>query len=135
MANWLVNTGRKDLVEEQVWTKGDSTVKYQTLWRSGTWYVKTTDDNEPQFEADENGMLEMGWAKGPNIEECQFEESYDGCGDEWIFSDDIDEAEQERIQEGWDEDAYEFMEEDGWMEDDTYWYASKDGLEIEPAMD
>jgi len=131
MANWIVNTGRKDLVEEQVWTKGDSTIRYQTLWRGGTWFVTTTDDNPPDFEANENGMVELGWADGTNIEECQFEETWDGCGDDWIFSDDIDEAEQERIMEGWDEDAYTFLEEDGWVEDDTYWYASKDGLEFE----
>ena len=135
MANWILNTGRKDLVEEQVWTKGDSTVKYQTLWRSGSWYVKTTDDNEPKFKADENGMVELGWADGENIESVEFEESFDGCWDDWIFSDDIDEAEQERIQEGWEEDAYEFLHKDGWMEDDTYYYAHVDGFEFEPAND
>jgi len=135
MANWILNTGRKDLVEEQVWTKGDSTVKYQTLWRSGSWYVTTTDDNEPQFEADENGMVELGWAKGSNIEDVQFEESFDGCGDDWEFSDDIDDEEKERIMEGWEEDHYTFMEEDGWLEDDTYWYAHVDSFTFEPAND
>ena len=61
--------------------------------------------------------------------------SFDGCWDDWIFSDDIDEAEQERIQEGWEEDAYEFLHKDGWMEDDTYYYAHVDGFEFEPAND
>jgi len=135
MANWILNTGRKDLVEEQVWTKGDSTVKYQTLWRSGSWYVKTTDDNEPKFKADENGMVELGWANGSNIEECSFEESFDGCWDDWEFSDDISEEERERIMEGWEEDAYEFLYQEDWMEDDTYWYASKDSLEFERVDD
>jgi len=135
MANWILNTGRKDLTEQQVFTKGDSTIKYSTGWRSGTWFVTTSDDNEPDFEADENGMVELGWANGSNIEECSFEESFDGCWDEWEFSDDISEEERERIMEGWEEDAYEFLYQEDWMEDDTYWYASKDSLEFERVDD
>ena len=133
MANWRVFTGRKDLVEKQVWIKGDSTITYSVGWRQGLWDVVTTDDNEPDFEADENGQIEFGWAKGSNIESCEFVESSDGCWDEWEFTDDIDEEEQERIQEGWEENAYEFMDEDGWIQDDTYWYAHKDSLDIEKA--
>ena len=135
MAKWLVHTGRKDLVEEQVWTKDGSTVKYQMLWRSGTWYVTTSDDNEPNFEADKEGMLDMGWIEGPNIEESEFHETIDGCWEDWEFSNNMNEVEQARVIEGWEDDTYEFMEEDGWMLDDTYYYAHASELTIEPAMD
>jgi hypothetical protein len=135
MANWIVNTGRKDLTEVQVWTKDSSQIKYSTGWRSGTWIVTTSDDNEPQIEADDNGMVDMNWLEGPNIVECEFDSTYDGCWDDWEFSDDIDEEEQERIQEGWEEDSYSFLEEDGWMDDDTYFYAHKESLEFERESD
>jgi hypothetical protein len=134
MADWIVSTGRKDLTEVQIWTKDDSQFEYSTVWRGGTWIVTTSDDNPPQIEgADENGIVDMGWLEGPNIVSCEFESTHDGCYDEWKFSDDIDEAEQERIIEGWEEDAYSFLEEDGWLDDDTYFYATLDNLTIEKA--
>ena len=130
MTNWCVSTSRKDCIEQQVWTKGDSTVKYSTGWRWVSWDVVTTDNNEPDFESDEDGLIEFSYAKGSNIESCEFVESNDGCWDEWDFSDDIDDGERERIQEGWEEETYDFMYEDGWVESDTYWYAHKDSLDI-----
>lgn len=43
----------------------------------------------------------------------------DGCWVEWIFPDDMDEEEQERIQALWDEDSFEGLEGDGWINDET----------------
>ena len=36
-----------------------------------------------------------------------------------IFPDDMDEEEQERIQALWDEDSFEGLEGDGWINDET----------------
>ena len=72
MATWLVHTGRKNLVEKQEFTKGDSQVIYSLGWRSGTWIVTTNDDNQPNIETDEEGFVEFSSLQGSNIEECEF---------------------------------------------------------------
>ena len=54
MVTWLVHTGRKDLIEKQEFTKGDSEIIYSLGWRTGTWEVTTSDENEPDFESDED---------------------------------------------------------------------------------
>ena len=131
MAIWLVHTGRKDLIEKQEFTKGDSEIIYSLGWRTGTWEVTTSDENEPDFESDEEGMVEFSSTQGSNIEECEFIETIGGWYDNWDFSDDVSEEEQKRIQEGWEEDSYTFMSGEGWLQGDTYWYAKKELLIIE----
>jgi len=131
MATWIVTTGRKDLTEVEEWTKDDIVIKRMEGWRSGTWYVTTSDDNEPQVEADPMGMVDMNWLEGSNIEECEFESTNDGVWGEWEFPEDFDEDEQQRIIDGFEEDFYDFMEEDGWSNSDTYYYAHADSLEFE----
>lgn len=130
MANWTVNTGRKDLVEKQEFNKGGSEVIYSQGWLTGTWIVTTNDDNEPNFKTDEEGIIEFGSVEGSNIVECEFIETINGWFNKLDFSDDLNEEEQKRIQEGWEEDSYSFMSRDGWIEGDSYWYAKKEFLII-----
>jgi len=48
-------------------------------------------------------------------------------GDGWYgdvrYPDDMDEEEQERLEELWDEDAYSAWEEEGWVQTDTECWA------------
>ena len=57
---------------------------------------------------------------GDNAEDgAELDMMDDGCYGDWEFPEGMDEEEQERIIEGWDEDSYEFMEGDGWVNDET----------------
>jgi hypothetical protein len=46
----------------------------------------------------------------------------DGCWAEWEWPSDMGDKEQERLEEIWDENYFEGLEEEGWSQDDTEYY-------------
>ncbi len=58
---------------------------------------------------------------GSNIENVELESMWDGCWEDIVFPDEIDEGEQERLQELFEEEGiYEILEnQEGWMLDET----------------
>jgi len=115
MAIWRVqNYHKKNAVERQIWIKDDVTVIKEEGFRWGIW--ETESDEQPDVDLENPD----GWE--PDSDEWEFIEMVDGCWVEWIFPDDMDEEEQERIQALWDEDSFEGMEGDGWVNDETeFW--------------
>lgn len=120
MARWKVSTVDKKSVQEiATWTKDGKELEIQTGFRWGSWIVETSDDNPPVFEFDGDGIIDMyDYYKG-NIVSIELDCLDDGCWLEWEFSDNISEEEQEEIIEGWDEDSYDYLESNDWLEGDT----------------
>lgn len=120
MARWKVSTVDKKSVQEiETWTKDGKRLEIQTGFRWGSWIVETSDDNPPVFEFGEDGTIDMYSYYEGNIESIELDYLDDGCWLEWEFSDNISEEEQEQIIEGWDEDSYDYLESNGWLQDDT----------------
>lgn len=138
MAIWKVTTRDKKSVEEQEqWTKDGVTIVRSNGYRWGSWIVTTDDDEEPEFEleacpfgSDDEDSVDMyncGY-------DSELESLDDGWYMDWHFPDDFDEDEAERIREGWDEDSYEFMENEGWSNNETECWAWG-GFDIENVND
>ena len=126
MATWIVKTYHKKNVEQHeyfVQNDGEGRIKVTDGFRWATFSVTTSDDNFPEFEFEEvpggNGArdsLNLFSVMGPNIEESELIDMFDGgCwGD--IEIEGLDEEEEEEVRE--------FIEENGtWaLEDDGKWY-------------
>ena len=130
MAVWRVSPYHKKSCEEiERFRKDGMIVERRTGWRWGEWEVTTSDDNPPEFEFnqvpggnDAKDSINMYDCTGNNIEEVEFIETFDGCWEDIVFPDEMDEEEQERLQELIDEEGFwEVFEsiEDGWYQDDT----------------
>lgn len=127
MAQWKVTPKDKKSVEEhELWEKDGTAIRRITGWRSGTWIVTTSDDNEPQFErtnvpfgSPDEDSIDMNFCSGDNIEDCEMEETWDGWYSDVIWPDDMENEERERLEELWEEDSYEAWQEEGWQQTDT----------------
>ena len=129
MANFKVSIYHKKSCEEQeFFVKDGQTIIHKTGWRWAAFFVETTDDNPPEFKfevmpngTDEADSIDMYCPTGPNIGEVELDGMTDGCWDEIIWPEDMDESEQERLQELIDEEGvYTALEDmEGWMLDET----------------
>ena len=118
MATWQLSTAsKKNAVEKQFWTKDGVTVIKEEGYRWGTFYCES--DEEPDVDLEN----EDGYNLSNSEYDWELNNLSDGCWVVWDFPDDMDEEEQERIQALWDEDSFDGLEGDGWMNDDTeYWF-------------
>ncbi len=125
MATWkLFTKTKKNAVEVQFWTKDGVTIKKQEGYRWGTFYCES--DARPDVDLENTD----GYCLSYTDYDWELEMLDDGCWMEWEFPDDMDEEEQERIQELWDEDYFEGLEGDGWSNDETeFWFYGE--LELE----
>ena len=126
MATWIVKTYHKKNVEQHeyfIQREGTGRIKVTDGFRWATFRVTTTDDNFPEFEFEEvpggNGArdsLNLFSVSGPNIEESELIDMFDGgCWGGW---------EIEGVSEEEEEELNEFLEENGsWaLEDEGEWY-------------
>jgi len=97
-----------------------------TGFRSGSWIVTTSDDQEPEFElqavpfgSPDKDSVDFNNACDNNIEDVELEEVNDGWYDDIIWPDDMDDDERDRLADLWEEDSYSAWEEDGWINTDT----------------
>ena len=128
---WTVSTYHKKSIEEhEHFVKDGVEVIHKTGWRGGSWTVYTNDGNPPEFEFTEvpggdgsRDSIDINNCYGNNIEEVEFNETWDGCWDETEWPDDIDEDEKAAIEELMEEEGYyTAFEENGWDSDDTEMY-------------
>lgn len=122
MAIWTVSTSEKKSVEErEIWIKDDVTITRINGYRWGKFTVETSDDEAPDGINPENpdgiNMYDYFGDNADNGAELDYLD--DGWFGDWEFPDDMPEEERERIMEGWEEESYEFMENDGWSNDET----------------
>ena len=123
MATWTVSTTEKKSCEErEIWTQDGKTIVRINGFRWGTFTVETTDDNPPDgiTEANEDG-IDMYSHCGDNIDSINLDSMADGWLGDYEF-DGFDQQQEQAIREAIDEEAddyYEYLEETGWMLDET----------------
>jgi hypothetical protein len=114
MATWTIKTlHKKNAVEKQFWYKDGKVIIREEGYR---WGIFTCD-------SDEQPVIDVKNEEGLNLSDSDYdwelESLDDGCWAEWEFPDDMSEEEQEKIENAWEEDFFEGMEELGWSNDDT----------------
>ena len=127
MAQWKVSTREKKSVEEhEMWEKDGQTIVRVSGFRWGTWTVTTDNDEPPDFErtvtpggTDDLDSVDMY----NNGYDTELEMLDDGWYGDVIWPEDMDQEERERLEELWEEDAYEAWEDAGWMQTDTECWA------------
>ena len=138
----MVSTVNKKSVEEhEYWQKDGNTIIRVTGFRWGSWMVTTSDDEEPQFVRVRNPLgneledsIDMYSCYENNIEDTELNSLDDGWYLDIVYPDDMDEEEQERLSELWDEDSYEGWESDGWVQTETECWTDSE-LEIKKLED
>jgi hypothetical protein len=129
MANWKVSPlYKKSCEEHEHYVKDDLTIVRQTGFRGASFYVETSDDNPPEFEFDfvpgGNGSkdsIDMYNCEVNNIESVELDSMWDGCWEEIVYDDNLEEEEQERLAELIEEegDIYQVLSDEGWNQDDA----------------
>ena len=122
MATWKISTTEKKSCEErEIWTKDDLTIVRINGYRWGAFIVETSDDNPPEDIDPENpeGINMYDYFSDNAENGAELDSMDDGWLGDWEFPDDMDEDEQQRIMDGWDEESYEFMENEGWYNSET----------------
>lgn len=114
MATWILKTlHKKSAVERQFWYKDGKVIIREEGYRWGEFYC----------ESDEQPEIDLENADGYNLSESDYDWELtsldDGCWADWTFPEDMTEEEQEEIQNAWEEDYFDGMEELGWANDDT----------------
>jgi len=130
MTEWLVKTlQRKSVEEHELWQKDDLVIRKIVGFRHAEFYVTTEDENPPVLDqfygpgADAVDMYNLDY-------ECSMKEMLDGWYQEFIWPDDMPNAERDRLEQLWDEDSYEGWETEGWRQYETEcWLRGELGVE------
>jgi hypothetical protein len=114
MATWILKTlHKKNAVEKQFWYKDGKVIIREEGYRWGEFYC----------ESDEQPEIDLNNSNGLNLSESDYDWELtsldDGCWADWTFPEDMTEEEQAEIEEAWEEEYFEGMEELGWTNDDT----------------
>ena len=118
MAWWRIATvQKKSAVEREFWVHSDKgwTVVRENVYRWGTILVETEDHNPPDIDLENAHGIDM-YSTDYNYELDSLD---DGCWADWEFPDDMPDEEREKVIEGFDEDSYDYMESNGWYNDET----------------
>ena len=122
MAHWTVSTIEKKSCEErEIWKKGNKIIVRINGFRWGTFSVETNDDNPPDgITAENEDSIDMYSHCGDNIDTIDLISMDDGWYGDFEFIGFEGDEEQE-ILDAIDEadDYYEYLEENGWSNDDT----------------
>jgi hypothetical protein len=114
MATWTLKTlYKKSAYERQHWYKDGKEVIREEGYRWGTFYCESDEQPEIDLEnSDEYNLSETDY-------DWELESLDDGCWAEWEYPDDLSEEEREEIENAWEENYFEGMEELGWSNDET----------------
>lgn len=130
MTTWKVSPYYKKSCEEhEHYTKDGMTIVRVTGYRGASFIVETNDNNPPEFEFDyvpggdgNKDSIDMYNCYGNNIENVELDSMWDGCWEDIVFPNDMDEEERERLEETIEEegDIYDVLEnQEGWTLDET----------------
>jgi len=132
MARWHISTADKKSVEEhEYFEKDGNTIILVTGYRWGSWIVTTTNDEKPHFIRVRNPLgnededsIDMYNCTENNIESTDLESLDDGWYFDIIYPDDMHQDEQELLSELWEENSYEGLESEGWIQTETECWVS-----------
>jgi hypothetical protein len=135
MKNWKISPANKKSVEEiEIWTKDDQVIRRITVFRGGTFYVETNNDDMPDDidPANPDGINMYDYFSDNAENGAELESLWDGCSQDFEWPDDMPKEEQARMEALWDEDSYSGWEGEGWMNNETEcWFHGP--LDIEEA--
>lgn len=126
MSNWKLSTiQKKSCTQIEYFKKGELVAQKEIGWR-WCWarYGEKPDLSDYDPEKDQIELYTLG--------DILDMEQDDGCWEEWTWPDDVDEEERERLEEIYNEEYDEGLENEGWVLDDTeYWVSGPLELEQE----
>jgi len=114
MATWKLSTDyKKNAIERQFWYKDGKMIIREDGYR---WGIFTTEsDEKPNIDLHN----EHGYEIGEDDYEWELWSLEDGCWADWEYPDEMTDEEREEIENAWDDDFYEGVENLGWSNDDT----------------
>jgi hypothetical protein len=126
---WRVSTReKKNVVEVELWEKDGLVARREHGWRWGRFDY----DEKPEvigldWETNENGVDAFF------LGDIQDHSMDDGCWQEWTWPEEMDPEECERLEEIYNEEFDEGLENEGWSSTDTeYWLHGPLDLEFIP---
>jgi hypothetical protein len=126
MSTWKLSTAeKKSCTQIEFYKKGDLVAQHEIGWR-WCWarYKEKPDLSDYDSEKDQVELYSLG-----DVEDM---EQDDGCWDSWTWPDDIDEEEQERLEEIYNEEGDDGFENEGWVPEETeYWVSGPLDIEKE----
>jgi len=136
MAVWTLMPANKKSIEEVVyWEKDGKTIFFRQGWRSGSVTITTADDSPPNIDLDGNEELSVFDLYDDHVLDVELDSFWDGVWGEWDWNDeDLSDDEKEEIEDAWNENSYEGVEDLGWIqsETDTFFYGE---LTLEPVTE
>jgi hypothetical protein len=113
MANWKLETvEKKSVIDTEMWGKGALTIDRITEWRWGEAFI----------ESDEKPDIDLTNEEGFNILNSEYDieigDFSDGNLVDVVYPVEIDETEQARLADLWDEEGESGWEDDGWVLED-----------------
>lgn len=107
----LSTTEKKNVTQVETWTNGELTATRETGWRWGHWDYVEKPDLSIYKENDQHDVYDFG--------DVIDQEQDDGCWAEWTWPEDMDTDEIERLEEIYNDESEEGLENEGWSLDDT----------------
>jgi hypothetical protein len=126
MSTWKLSTAeKKSCTQIEFFKKGELVAQREIGWR-WCWarYSEKPDLSDYDPNKDQIELYSIG-----DVDDM---EQDDGCWEEWTWPDDVDEEEVERLEEIYEEDGDEGLENEGWVLEDTeYWVSGPLDVEQE----
>jgi hypothetical protein len=114
---WRLSTQeKKSITEVQTWSNGELTATYEIGWRWGHWDFDTKPDISIHDPEGQTEVYSFG--------DVQDQEQDDGCWASWTWPEGMDEAESERLEEIFNDEGLEGLENEGWTNDENEYFVS-----------
>ena len=109
---WRVsNREKKNVTQIETYSNGELTATREVGWRWGRWKYDTKPDLSIYKEDDQHDVNDCGDVVDGDLD--------DGCWAEWNWPADMDTDEIERLEEIYNEEGDEGLENEGWSFDDS----------------
>ena len=109
---WRVsNREKKNVTQIETYSNSELTATREVGWRWGNWKYDTKPDLSIYKEDDQHDVYDFGDVTDSDLD--------DGCWAEWTWPADMDTDEIERLEEIYNEEGDEGLENEGWSFDDS----------------
>lgn len=114
MAKWeLRNLDKKSVEIITYWEKDGKEITLTERFRWGSVFIYTDGDDAPVTDLKNDHGLDV-----TEFEQTEVNDMDDLYSQDWDFSGDPD-ADAESLEEGWEEEGFEYLENEGWSHADT----------------
>ena len=114
---WQLSTQeKKSVTQVETWTNGEFTAQLEIGWRWGRWDFETKPDLSDYNPEVQTEVYSIGDIKDSELS--------DSCWQEWTWPEDMDPDEIERLEEIYNDEGTEGLENEDWSNDDTEYYVT-----------